>query len=437
MKPSSDDGSLPGALAGVKVVEFAQAMAVPVCGQLLADMGAEVIKVEPPAGDAFRHTQAPVVPNESKGYIVLNRGKRGVCLDVTRPEAAPVVEKLVRWADVVLVSLKPSDLPRYGLTYDHLAAINPPIIYLDHIPNGPEGPVGQDGGYDVIVQGRSGIGAITARANGDAPISVRPAYMDTGTGFLSALAVVAALRHRDRTGEGQRVQTSLLSTALALGNQLISWFAATDPPIDAAFARELAEVSAAGGDYEAHRAVYEKHYLRGGYGNIYFRHYRSKDGFVSVGCLSPVLNARFRKVTGVTDPRQTPGFDGSTPEGYDALTALLRTAEDLFKTRTTHEWIDLLRAGGVPCGPFNFPSQVWDDEQILANEFVVELEHPLLGAYKTFAPPIRMDRTPTRIRSSSPLLDADTDAVLAEIGFAGAEIASLRATGVTGAESRP
>lgn len=424
---------LPGALAGIRVLEFAQAMAVPVAGVMLSDMGAEVIKIEPPAGDAFRHTQLPIVARESKGYTVLNRGKRSICLDVTCPEAAEIIERLVYATDVVLVSLKPTDLPRYGLTYERFKAINPRIIFLEHVPLGPKGPQGGDGGYDVVVQGISGTAAITARAGRDAPLNVRPAYMDVGTGFLSALGVVAALRHRDLTGEGQRIETSLLATGITLANQLVSWFGATDPPIDDAYFADLETARAAEATFEQQRAIYEKHYLRGAYGNIYFRHYRTKDGFVSIGCLSPALNARFRTVTGLSDPRiDDPRFDIGTDEAYDRLTKLVREAEDLLATRTTQDWLDAFRAGGVPCGRFNFPPEVFRDPQVLANEFVAEIEHPLLGAYKTFAPPIRMEKTPTRIQGPSPLLDADTDAVLTEHGYSAEEIAVLRAAGVVG-----
>ncbi len=426
----------PGALEGVRVIEFAQAMAMPACGLLLADMGADVIKIEPPAGDAFRYTQEPVVPGESKGYTVLNRGKRTICLDVTSPEARPLIEKLVRGADIVLMSLKPADLPRYGLTYENFRELKPDLVYLEHVPVGAKGPMGGDPGYDVVVQGMSGGAVITARANGSAPMSIRPAFNDMGTGFLSALGVVAALRHRDLTGEGQRVETSLLSTALALGNQLVSWFAVSDAAREEPFEADLAVAAAAGAPFEEQRKVWEKHYMRGAYGNIYFRHYRTKDGFVSIGCLSPALNARFRKVTGIVDPRQEPGFDIGSPEGYDRITALIREAEDLLATRTTAEWIADFRPGGVPCGPFNFPPQVFRDPQVLANEYAVELDHEILGPYKTFAPPIRMDKTPTRIQSPAPPLDKHTDEVLAELGYSADELAALRAAGVIGKSVR-
>jgi crotonobetainyl-CoA:carnitine CoA-transferase CaiB-like acyl-CoA transferase len=344
-----------------------------------------------------------------------------------------VIERLVRQADVALVSLKPADLPRYGLTYEAFRAINPRIIFLEHVPLGSKGPFGGDPGYDVVVQGMSGAAAIAARVRGDAPMNIRPAYNDMGTGCLSALAVTAALRHRDLTGEGQRVETSLLGTAIALAHQLVSWFAATDPPLEEAFRAEVADARARGEGFEAQRAIWERHFTRGGYANIYFRHYRTKDGFISVGCLSPSLNARFRAVTGLADPRTGPGFDMGTPEGYDRLTVLVREAEDLFASRSSGEWLAALRAGGVPCGPLNFPPDVFHDEQVLANGYVMEIDHPALGPYRTFAPPIRMDATPTRVRSAPPLLDQHTDEVLRELGFTGDEVADLRGRGIAGA----
>jgi crotonobetainyl-CoA:carnitine CoA-transferase CaiB-like acyl-CoA transferase len=264
-------------------------------------------------------------------------------------------------------------------------------------------------------------------------VNIRPAFNDMGTGAFSALAVVTALRHRELTGRGQRVETSLLGTAMALGNQLLSWFAATDPPLEEAFRAELAEARAREADYGEQRRIWEKHYLRGGHGNIYFRHYRTKDGFVSVGCLTPQLNARFRAVTGLRDPRSEGGTDLSTADAYDQLAGLVREAEDVFKGRTTDEWIKALKIGGVPCGRLNFPPEALNDPQLLANQFVVEVEHPLLGTYKTFGPPIRMDASPVRIRSSAPQLDEHTDSVLAELGYGVDEIAELRTAGAIGA----
>lgn len=430
------DPSLPGALEGVRVLEIAQALAIPFAGVLLADMGADVIKVEPPTGDAIRHTMEPIFPGESKGFTIINRGKRGICLDITQESARPAIEALVHWADVVMVSLKPADLPRYRLEYDDIRAINPGVIFLEHAPLGKNGPFGGEPGYDVIVQGISGTAVVTAREKNGMPANIRPAFNDMGTGAFSALGVVAALRHRDRTGEGQRVETSLLGTAMALGNQLLSWFGATDPEIEQSFATQIAEARQAGASYPEQRGIWEQHYTRGGFANIYFRHYRTSNGFISVGCLSPQLNARFRAVTGLTDPRTDPDFDFDAPSSHERLAAGVERAEALFASRTTEEWIAALQAGRVPCGRFNFPPEALNDLQVLENDFIVEVEHPLLGPYKTFGPVLKMDRTPATIRSSSPTLDQHTDQVLAEVGLPEAEIAALRAAGVAGANAR-
>ncbi len=422
----------PGALAGVKIVELAQALAVPFAGVLLADMGADVVKIEPPAGDGIRHTMEPILDGESKGFTLINRGKRAICLDVTRPEARPVLEKLAQWADVVMVSMKPADLPRYGLTYEHFRAMNPKLVFLEHVPLGNKGPFGGEPGYDVIVQGMSGTSVLTARERNGVPINIRPAFNDMGTGAFSALGIVAALRHRDLTGEGQRVETSLLGTAMALGNQLLSWFGVTDAPVEESYRAAISEARANGEDFETQRGIWEHHYTRGGFANIYFRHYRTADGFISIGCLSPQLNARFRSVTGIKDPRSEPGFELGTDAATERLVALVTEVEALFASKTSKEWLELLRAGKVPCGPLNFPPDVFSDPQLLENEYVVEIEHPLFGPYKTFGPAVKMDGTPTRVTAPPPQWDQHTDEVLGQLGFSAAEIESLRAAGVAG-----
>ncbi len=425
-----------GALSDVRVLEFAQVMAVPTCGLLLADLGADVVKVEPPHGDSFRLNQRTNADGDGKSFAIFNRGKRSLCLDLTRSESRALVERLVARADVVLVSFKPRDLPRYGIDYETLRGYNPRLVYLENTPYGPEGPHGTDGGYDVVVQGMSGLGAISASSQGDAPRFVRPAYIDMGTGFLSALAVVAALHHRERTGCGQRVSTSLLSTAITLGANILHRFDDFDAPGWRAFSERLAQVREDGQGFVEQQALYRQMLMGDGRGNVYFRHYRTRDGFVSVGCLSPALNERFRKTTGIEDPRRRPDFPRGTPEGLDEVDAMVREAEDLFRTRTTDEWVEVLRAGGVPSGRFNFPTEVFEDPQVRANEYLVELEHPTLGKYRTFAPPLRMSASPTRAGGAAPLLGADTDEVLAQAGIGAAEIASLRASGVVGRRQR-
>ncbi len=209
-----------------------------------------------------------------------------------------------------------------------------------------------------------------------------------------------------------------------------------DGPTWQAFERQVTELREADGGFAEQQALFYRTVQSTGIGNIYFRHYRTRDGFVSVGCLTPGLNARLRKATGLEDPRRRPGFDPGSPEGFDALQALVREAEDLFRTRTTDAWIEMLRRAGVPCGPFRFPTEVFGDEQVRANEYLAELEHPALGRYETFAPPIRLSGSPARAVRSAPLLDGHTDEVLSELGYAPDEIAALRESGAVGSGPR-
>lgn len=420
-----------GPLADITVLEFAQVIAIPMCGLILADMGASVIKVEPPTGDSSRHNLSPIFPGESKSFAVFNRGKRSVCIDIANPASRPIIEQLVHQADVVLVAFKPPDVVRYGLDYATLRSINPALVYLEHVPLGPKGPYADMGGYDVIVQGLSGIGAITA-APGDAPRNINPAYADHATGFVSALAVVAALRHRDLTGEGQRVETSLLATSFALGGNLLNWFGATDPDIWADFEERLAAGRRENHSFVQQQELYQRTIRAGGFGNVSFRHYRTSDGIISVGALSPGLIRRFMSVTGLHDPRQDPDFEIGTPEAFRRLAQLVDEAEALFRTRTTAAWISIFRDAGLPSSPFHFPSEAFSEPQLIENGYIVELEHPLFGPYKTFDTPFRMDATPVGPQGPSPVLDFDTDDVLSELGLTAAQIGALRDAGAIG-----
>ncbi|HEX9260725.1 MAG TPA: CoA transferase [Acidimicrobiales bacterium] len=418
----------PGPLAGVRVVEFAQALAVPMAGMLLGDLGAEVVKVEPPAGDQVRYLFGRRF-TDSPYFASINRNKRSICLDLGAEAARPVVDRLVSGADVVLVSLKPTDIPRYGLDEDRLRSLRPDLVYLVNPPLGPKGPQGHEGGYDVLVQGMSGLSFVTARSERDVPINVRPAYNDVGTGVLGALGVVAALRHRDLTGEGQRVEVSLLATALLFGQTIVGRFPSLTGDRDERFHEELAALRAAGGSFEDERRLYRDRVAGGeGFLRFYFRHYRTADGMVSVGCLSNALYDRFHRVTGLPDPRHEPDFRLGTP-GFEDLVV---QAEALFASRSTAEWLTAMRAEGVPCSRYNLPTEVLDDPQVVANEYAIELDHPTLGRHQVPGPPVRFDRTPTRARLQPPTLDQHTDEVLAELGFGEDEIASLREAGVAG-----
>ncbi len=424
-----------GALDGVNVLEIAQVMAIPISGVLLSDLGADVVKLEPPWGDAARHTMLPVQPGESKSFAVLNRGKRSVGLDISDERCRPALEALVRWADVLLVSVKPEDLAAYKIGYDDLRPLNPRMIYLEHVPLGHKGPLGGLGSYDLVVTGVSGVTGLIGKERRGIPIYTQPAILDIGTGYLSAMAVCAALYTRQVSGEGQRIETSLLATGMMTLCNSAHQFPAINPSVTENFLSSVAEARERGADYAELQRLREGSVRRAARGNVYYRYYRTHDSFISIGCLSPSLQAKFREAIGIDDPRIDPDFDGTTEDGQQQVRELVARAEELMRSKTTVDWETHLRTFKIPCGPVNFPEEAIDDPQVTENGYVIELQHELLGPYRTFAPPVRMDRTPTRAQGPSPLLAQHTEEVLRETGVPDDVIESLLADGVAGARA--
>ena len=427
---------MPGALHGVKVLEIAQVMAIPITGMLLSDMGADVVKLEPPWGDASRYTMQPVLPGESKSFAVLNRGKRSVGLNLADERSRPALEALVRWADVVLVSAKANDLVSFRIAYGDLKQINPKIIYLEHSGYGRKGPMADQGGYDLTAGGLSGLMALIGKERNDQPIYTQPAVLDLTTGVLSALAVTAALLAKETTGEGQRVETSLLSTAMFAQANVAHDFPAVEPNFRARFLADLAEAREQGAAYSEMQALRFGSVRRAAAGNIYYRYFKTKDSVISIGCLSPDLQQRFREALGLEDPRKEPGFDLQTDEGFERLQRFVKDTEALMQSKTTQEWLDLLLDRRVPATPVLFPEEAIDHEQVSANGYMVELDHELLGPYRTFAPPIRMDATPTEAQGPAPTLASHTEEVLREAGMSEQDVAALVENDIAGPQVR-
>ncbi len=413
--------TLAGVLDGVRVVELAQNAAIPHCGRLLAGLGADVVKVEPPEGDAMRQL-ATLADNESRAYALINPGKRSIAIDLGSHDAQTVVDALFRWADVALVAFKLPDLPRYGVDWDHAQTVNPRLIHVTHSALGPEGPDADFGGYDPLVQGRSGVGFIMNRSGPTAPLPTRPAINDFGSGFSAAFAVLAGLRHRDQTGEGQRIDTSLLGTAISLGTPLLGLFPADEEQLTE-LDTDMAAVREAGLDFDTQRSLYEARVQAGGGAFLlYFRHYQTADGLISLAGLSPGLFAKFHAVTGVERPEVTDTTDPS-------FLAVVAQAEATLVSRTTAEWLTALRDAGYPCGPYNMPHQAMADPHAIANGYVVDLEHPAFGRYRTSGMPFQMEKSWSGIRGPSPAFAAHTTEVMAELDLDPALVADLLASG--------
>lgn len=411
-----------GVLAGVKVVEFAQNAAVPQCARLLAGMGADVVKVEPVAGDAMRY-QAALTATESRAYSTINPGKRAICLNLASDGAAVIVDRLLEWADISLVGLKLSDVERYGLDWDHVQRVNPRLVHLVFTAFGPEGPEAEQGGYDVLVQAMSGLGWTMNRSVDGVPLPTRPAFIDFASGSTAAAAVIAALRHRDLTGEGQRVDASLLGSAVALGTPMLSEFE-RDAEGTQELLDDVAMLRQAGADFDEQRALYESRVTQGALmWRLYFRPYLTADGLISIAGFSPGLMAKFHAVTGLDTIAL--GSDPNEPEA----SAIIDAAEALFKTKTTAEWTAVLRDAGYPCMRYNTSAEASRDPQIRANDYAVDLDHPEFGRYTTIGMPFSYSATPTALAGPSPGLGQHTSAVLAELGFDAVAVDELAGDG--------
>jgi len=419
-----------GALSDVRVVEFAQVVAIPVGGMLLAGLGAEVIKVEPPAGDSSRVIRPTGVEGQGRLFLVHNRGKRSISIDLTHERAREVIEPLVASADVVTTSFKQTDLPRYGLTYEQLSAIKPDLVYLENTPYGPTGPMADMGGYDPVAMGLSGVAFQASSDVRGAPKLMVPAFADFGTGFLAALGVVAALRHRDRTGEGQKVETSLLATAMVFTSQSNNWIDGLDDARVERLTSELADAQADGAPFSEQQEIWWRSFRPDNTGNVSFRYYRCHDGFISVGCLSPGLAKRFRTTMDITDPRLDGGWDADAPDAAEQVLAWVTEIEERFAARTCGEWLEFLRGHGLPCGPVNTAEQALDDPQVAANGYVTEAEQPGVGRMRSYAPPLKLSASPVDPLGAAPTLGADGEDILHEIGLDDETIVGLAHDGV-------
>jgi crotonobetainyl-CoA:carnitine CoA-transferase CaiB-like acyl-CoA transferase len=421
-----------GALEGVRVLEFSQIIAAPFCGMLLADMGAEVIKVEPPEGEPWR-LFAQFIPLESKTFISLNRGKKSLPLDITTTEGQRIVHKLIPEIDVVIVNYRPDVPYRCGIDYETLSAINPRLIYCENTAFGRQGPDSYRPGYDIIIQAMSGLMASENKVlNGVPQVISATAVADYATGIMMAYGITAALLAREKTGKGQKVEAALLATALAVQTSAFTYIDSYDTAWQPQFMADLQAAREQGASWEELADLRLGAMPTQAVGNIYYRTYKTKDSYLAVGCLSLSLRRKLANVLQIDDPRlQDPNLDLTDSDVRARLTTLMEEVEALFETRPTAEWLKLLDAAGVPSGPVRFVQELFDDPQVLANGFVAELEHPLAGRLRMVGPTLKMSETPAEVRASSPPLGADTDAILAGLGYSTAEVDELRARGVT------
>ena len=390
------------ALDGIRVIDQTQVMAGPSCSMLLGDMGADVIKVEPPDGEASRTQGYELAPGVSAAFVAINRNKRGMTLDLKRDEGVAILKKLAATADILVENYRPGVAERLGVDYETLKAINPRLIYCSISGFGQTGPYAPRGGYDLIAQGMSGIMSVTGHPGG-APVKVGIPIADLGAGLFATFGILCALRARRVTGRGQLVDTSLFEAGLALGvwEATEYWFTGRTPqPMGS-----------------AHRM------------NAPYQALRASDGHFTVGAANAKLWPLFCGVIGREELVHDQRFETV------ALRVQHRAALEAELERATVEqprryWLERCEAAGIPAGPIYSVPEALDDPHARARGMVQELDHPIAGRVKVLGNPVKMSATPATMRRAAPVLGADTAAVLGELGYSAAEIETLKATRV-------
>ena len=413
-----------GPLEGITVIEFSQIIAAPFGGMLLADMGAEVIKIEPLSGEPWRfHNE--ILPGESKAYIGLNRGKKSLPLNLLMDEGKEIVRKLVAGADVVIINARPDVPEKLGTDYETLSKINPKLIYCDNTAFGRKGPRKDSPGYDIVVQAMSGLLAANKKlADGVPQVMSATAVADYTTGLSIAWAICAALFARERSGVGQKIDTMLLSSALAVQGGFID-IEDYGGPERREFVATIDALREAQVPYEVLQN--EQDDLGGtdiGF-KIYYTTYQTATGVIAIGCLNDRLRLKAAKVIGLNDPRFEQNARAQTVT-VNEMENLFQKAKHLIAEKPMEYWLGRFASEGIPAAPVRFVQELFEDDQVIANDLVVELEHGLAGTVKMVGPIVQMSETPLELRFASPTLGEHTNDILLQLGYSNMDIVNLR-----------
>jgi crotonobetainyl-CoA:carnitine CoA-transferase CaiB-like acyl-CoA transferase len=389
-----------GPLDGIRVLDLTRALAGPYCTMFLGDFGADVVKVEQPeVGDDSRGWGPPFVGTESAYFLSINRNKQSITIDLKRAEGIDLVRRLAAAADVLIENFRPGTMDRFGLGEPQLRALNPRLIYASLSGFGADGPMKDSPGYDLVMQAYGGFMSITGTRDGE-PTKVAVAIIDIVAGLMLGKAIMAALFSRERTGSGQKIDTSLLEAEVAC---LIPY----------------------GSDYLASGKV------PGRWGNAHpnivpYQTFNTRDGYMVVGAASEGNWHRLCQAIGRPELAGDPRF-AKNAQRVAHREELIATLQGTFRARDTADWLELLSDAGLPCGPVNTIDKVFTDPQVLHRNMLLEVEHPTAGKVRMAGMPVKFSSTPATLRLPPPLLGQHSEAVLQSwLNMARAEIEELK-----------
>lgn len=389
------------ALENIRVLEIGNYIAGPFCATQLADLGAEVVKIETPDGGDVVRTYGALIDGEGSAFVRMNRNKRSVTIDLKTPEGRDLFIDLAKTADVIVENLRPGAMKRLGLGYDAMSEVNPRLIYVSASGWGQDGPMAHAAGLDIMAQARSGIMSITGEPDRP-PAKAGVPICDIVCALYAALATVSAIHAREKTGCGQHIDVSLFETGVAFALWESGKFFATG------------EIPNRRGSVHQSAAPYQA--------------VMASDGWFTIGAATPRTWELFAEVINpalLSDPRYLTNQDR-----LENREALVSEIEEVTQKETIKHWIGLLENVGVPCAPIQTYDQVFEDEVLLERDFFWDATHPKLGTVRQLGSPMRMSGTPVQRRSAGPLLGADTVDVLMELGLSDQRVQELLAQGI-------
>lgn len=386
-------------LHGINVLDFSRVAAGPYCTMMLGDMGAEVIKIEEPfKGDDLRHMDKDYLGGESTYFLGLNRNKRSIAIDLKSPQGNEIAKKLAKSADVIIESFRPGVMKKLCLNYEEIIKFNPNVIYCSISAFGQKGPLSDKPAMDIIIQAVGGIMGITGEPDRP-PVKVGAPITDFATTFIACYGILLALYVREKTGLGQKVETSLLDSTISL------------------LANHATGFLTKGTDMKPMGSAHPQ--------MVPYQAFETKDKYIIIGVMNQRFWYRFCNALDMPDLANDPRFCDN-PSRVKNKAELIPLLEEILRQKSGDEWLRLLDKEDIPCAPINTLSQLFQEEQVKINEMIIDIDHPTAGKIKTLGIPVKLSKTPGGVQSPPPRLGQHTDQILIHLGYTQDEVDRMR-----------